>query len=489
MKLQPPDTSPGQTPSSPQRNVFLLFTLFIVVNGILLLLWVSRMHEDGGRTNDGSNNTIEIEQVNGREKEFAAGTASPAGEVEKKSVAERALQSWLRIQAQGQAMSVEVWAEKEYAFVLEASAKGDAGFTEERYPEAALAYEQATSLLAGILAGKEVIMEQLLRAGEHFLQEGKGEGAKGAFVRVLAAMPGNNTALEGLERAAVADTVAARVRQAEQLVLERKWTDAQIKFRQAVALDPKNKKAQSWLVKVDRAIEQQALQEAMGDFFTALGSHQYNRAEKALAKARKIHPGSQAVENGSLQLARAQKADRIKRLEQLLQESMVKEQWQQASELIEKILTTDSRASVAVQHQEKVDRRKQLDQRLESILAKPLRLQDEKPYAEAVSLLNYARTVEEPGPRFIRQQQALASLLVGMRQQVRITLSSDTLSDITIYKVGNLGMFREKELQLYPGVYTIVGRRAGYRDVRKQLSVPVNSSSLPMLTIRCEEPI
>jgi hypothetical protein len=489
VKLQPPDTSPEKTISSPRRRMFLLFAVFMAINGILLLLWFSRIHEEGGRANGGSNNGVEVEQVNGRERVSSVGIVSPAEVVEKRSVAEKALQGWLHIHAKGKAMSVEVWADKEYAFVLDAAAKGDAGFAEKRYLEAAVAYQQATSLLAEILAGKEQKVEQLLRAGEKALQDGNGKVAKEVFVKVLAVKPGNSKALEGVERAAVADTVADLVHQADRLFLGKDWADAQVKLRQAVALDQRNRKAQVWLVKVDRAIEEQALQEAMGAFFSALGRHQYGRAEKSLAVARKIRPGSKAVENGGLQLARAQKTDRIKRLEKLLQDAMAKEQWQQASELIEKILTTDSRASVAVQHQVKVNRRKQLDQRLETILSMPLRLQDEKPYAEAVSLLKYARTVEASGPRLAGQQQVLASLIVSMRQGVRVKLMSDNLSKITVYKVGNLGMFREKELQLYPGAYTVVSRRAGYRDVRKQLSVPVNSSSLPVMNIRCEEPI
>ena len=489
MKLRPPDTLPEQAAKSPLRSVLLLFAVFIVINGILLLVWFSRLHEDSSPAGHDRQNNTGAEQVSALEKRGPAGAVSPVEGVKKRSAAETSLQAWLQMQAKGKAMSVEVWADKEYAFVLEAAAQGDAGLAEKRYPEAALAYEQATSLLADILAGKASTVEQLLEAGEQSLQDGDGKVAQDAFVKVLAAMPGSKKALEGVERAAVADTVADLVGQAEVLVLDKEWTGAQMKLREAVTLDSKNKKAQSWLVKVDRGMEELALQEAMGDFFTALGRYQYDMAEQALAKARKIKPGSLTVQNGGLQLARAKKGALIKRLEQQLQGAMEKEQWLQASQLIEKIRITDNRASVGVQHQEKVDRRTQLDQRLESILSTPLRLQDEKPYSEAVSLLNYARTVEEPGPRLSGQQQALASLVVSMRQRVRVQLRSDALSDITVYKVGHLGMFREKELQLYPGTYTVVGKRVGYRNVRKQLSVPLKNSSLPMLTIRCEEPI
>lgn len=489
MKLQPPDTSPEQNSASPLRSVLVLFAVFIVINGTLLFFWLSHMQPEDDLTPSSRNNTMEVEQVDGREKILIAETVPPAEDVAKRSVAENSLQAWLHMQARGKSMSVEVWADKEYTFVLEAVTKGEADLAEKRFPEAALAYEQATSLLAQVLDDKQLKVEQLLLEGEGLLQEGKGKDAKDAFSRVLAAAPGNKKAIEGVERAAVAETVVDLVRQAELLFLEKAWVEAKGKFRQAVALDSHNIQAQSGLVNVDRVIEEQSLQEAMGDFFGALGNHEYGKAEKALAAARKVKPGSQAVQNAGLQLARAQKAARIQRLEQRLQSAMAQEQWQQASELIQKILSADKRAGIAVQHQDKVERRKQLDQRLEKILSMPLRLQDDKAFAEAVSLLNYAQTIEDPGPRLTGQQQALDSLMIRMRQRVRVHLVSDNLSDIIVYKVGNLGRFREKELQLYPGAYTVVGRRAGYRDVRKQLSVPVQDSSLPVLAIRCEEPI
>jgi hypothetical protein len=54
--------------------------------------------------------------------------------------------------------------------------------------------------------------------------------------------------------------------------------------------------------------------------------------------------------------------------------------------------------------------------------------------------------------------------------------------------VGRLGAFDRKELELLPGRYTVVGVRAGYRDVRRELTL-LPGREPPTVDVRCEEPI
>ena len=54
--------------------------------------------------------------------------------------------------------------------------------------------------------------------------------------------------------------------------------------------------------------------------------------------------------------------------------------------------------------------------------------------------------------------------------------------------MGQLGTFARKVLELRPGTYTVVGKRRGYRDVRRQLVVEPEGSP-PPLVVRCEEEI
>ncbi len=54
---------------------------------------------------------------------------------------------------------------------------------------------------------------------------------------------------------------------------------------------------------------------------------------------------------------------------------------------------------------------------------------------------------------------------------IAVRLTSDQLTTVTLYRVGDLGAFASKEVELRPGTYTVIGSRDGYRDVRQTFTV------------------
>ena len=71
---------------------------------------------------------------------------------------------------------------------------------------------------------------------------------------------------------------------------------------------------------------------------------------------------------------------------------------------------------------------------------------------------------------------------------MRVALRSDSQTDVIVYRVGRLGAFEARELELVPGRYTVVGTRTGYRDVRREFVIEPGKAPEPVL-VRCEEPI
>jgi hypothetical protein len=87
-----------------------------------------------------------------------------------------------------------------------------------------------------------------------------------------------------------------------------------------------------------------------------------------------------------------------------------------------------------------------------------------------------------------RQIATVDSLITSAETPQRVALTSDNLTDVTLYRVGRLGTFERKEVELLPGRYTVVGMRAGFRDVRREFTL-LPGGEAPTLAIRCEEPI
>ena len=75
-----------------------------------------------------------------------------------------------------------------------------------------------------------------------------------------------------------------------------------------------------------------------------------------------------------------------------------------------------------------------------------------------------------------------------MSVPLRVELVSDGLTEVVIYRVGRLGTFERRRLELRPGRYTVVGTRDGYRDVRLELAIVAGEEPEP-LVVRCEEKI
>ena len=59
---------------------------------------------------------------------------------------------------------------------------------------------------------------------------------------------------------------------------------------------------------------------------------------------------------------------------------------------------------------------------------------------------------------------------------------------VTIQRVGEFGPFTRRELDLKPGRYTIVGSRAGYRDVRHDFTV-APGQEVQTISGRCLGPL
>jgi len=82
----------------------------------------------------------------------------------------------------------------------------------------------------------------------------------------------------------------------------------------------------------------------------------------------------------------------------------------------------------------------------------------------------------------------LSEWLARAEEPVPVALQSDNLTQVSIRRVGELGTFEQRSLQLAPGSYIVVGTRPGYRDVRREITVAPGPAPAP-LVIRCEEKI
>ncbi len=164
------------------------------------------------------------------------------------------------------------------------------------------------------------------------------------------------------------------------------------------------------------------------------------------------------------------------------------ERWAEALSEYRKALTVDPNLLAAQQGVERAEPRAQLDAELRAYVERPERLYSPDVRNAARAAIAGARAVPQAGPVLRGQVATVESLVSAAETPQRVALSSDNQTDVTLYRVGRLGTFERKEVELLPGRYTVVGQRAGYRDVRREITL-LPGREAPAVVIRCEEPI
>ncbi|MEM8931070.1 MAG: hypothetical protein AAGE94_07835, partial [Acidobacteriota bacterium] len=151
-------------------------------------------------------------------------------------------------------------------------------------------------------------------------------------------------------------------------------------------------------------------------------------------------------------------------------------------------LTLDPTVVFALQGLERATVRATLADALDAALARPDRLSSGTVLAEAERLLGRAEAVAEPGPAHRDRIERLGVVIARYSQPVAVELRSDGVTDVTVYRVGRLGAFEQRTVELRPGTYTVVGHRPGHRDVRLELVVEPGTVPGP-LDVRATEAV
>ena len=129
-----------------------------------------------------------------------------------------------------------------------------------------------------------------------------------------------------------------------------------------------------------------------------------------------------------------------------------------------------------------------LDAKLTNLIDNPTLLFGDDVLADARALVQTASAEQQKGPRLTAQIEQLGQLVELAAQPLPVRIESDQLTSVTLYRVGALGVFTAKDIELRPGTYTVIGSRDGYRDVRQTFTVRPGRNLAP-ISVVCVEPI
>ena len=365
---------------------------------------------------------------------------------------------------------------------------GDEAYLRSDYATAAANYERAIELLEPLLDEVDQVFASTLADAQAALGAADTAEALRLFDLAVAMSPSNATAVEGLERARNLDDVLRLVDEGTGLEKQLELEAARERFARAVEIDPQWQPAVDGLGRVEAAIVERDFALRMSDGFDALAAGDLASARVAFRRAQSLKPGSAEPADGLLQVRQRSQLLGIGRLERQAQDEEAGEAWQAAVETYTEILELDPNLVFAQQGLARARSMVALHEQLDEYIAEPDSLSQSATMQAATGLVVDITRMDSIGPRLADQRDELSRLLKRAATPVTVELRSDNATSVSVYKVGRLGQFDRRTLELRPGTYVAVGSRPGYRDVRLEFQVGPEIDADPVV-IRCEEPI
>lgn len=411
-----------------------------------------------------------------------------ASEAELRARADEALGALLSRLERLREQAVERWGGPPFEEVLAIYAAGDDAYLKKDYALAERQYREANERLEPFLGRVDRVFEQAMRDARAAFEARDHAEAVRHFDLAAAIRPGDAAAREGLARAKNLEAVLNVTAQALALEDRLELDAAKTAFERVLDLDPAWKPAEEGIARVTEAIRQRSFRQRMTEGFEALGAGDFATARAAFEAAKALDPDSPQPQDGLLQVDQEVRLATIQRLEQDAAALEEGEQWRAAMEKYEEILEVDSDLQFAREGLGAARQRAALHDRLQGYISDPDSLSAPATMQAATQLLLEISRIEPMGPRLEDEKNELSRLLKRAATPLKVQLVSDNETEVAIYRIGKLGTFSTRELELRPGSYVATGSRVGYRDVRLEFRV-APESELDPIVIMCEERI
>jgi len=297
-----------------------------------------------------------------------------------------------------------------------------------------------------------------------------------------AAAPASPDASQAAEQA---EAVEQRLASAERLAAAGNLSAAQSDFQEALRLDPQSQPARAGLQRVMSRLAAEEFRRWMAEGFKALNTGDLTTAQARFLKAKALRPDAPEVVEALAQTERSLRTARIEAARQRALTAEQREDWIGALAAYEEALGMEPALQFAQQGKERAAALGALERRIAFFVNQPGLLDSDAQLENAGRLLQEIQAAPPVGSRLRAEADKLGAMVQTAKTPVRVTIESDTLTEVSVYRVGRLGRFGTRELSLRPGTYTVAGSRDGYRDERLELVVKPGPEPI-RVTIICK---
>ncbi len=381
----------------------------------------------------------------------------------------------------------EAWAAEDLVAAIDAAARAAAAVASGDHSGGAQRYEGASRRLTEISGRAETVYAEALERGEAAIQSGDQKQAVDAFRLALAIRPDAEPAQAGLARAEQLAKVLERMSAGAAHARAGEWEAARGDYAEAVRLDPAFGPAKEALARAERSVADRQFAQLITRGLAHLDRAEWSDAERAFRAAARLRPGDRSAADGLGRANEGLEGVQIASIRSEAQQLEAGERWTGALAAYRRALAVDPALDFAQRGVARSERMAKLHAALDALLADPKRLYSPSVREEARTVLAAADAAPS-GPRLAQTRAQLDAALRRAATPIAVRLTSDAATEVTVYRVGSLGRFQAREIELTPGTYTVVGSRSGYKDVRIELVVDPDSPA-PGVFVACREPV
>jgi tetratricopeptide (TPR) repeat protein len=466
----------AETPSRNLQYVAALGLLGLVA--LAVIFWLPRWVDRGVERDPVPESEMVAEELPGVAEERGTSRADVETVLAKVLSAREGLE--------GQA--VDRWASDRFAEAKQLESAGDTALIEAAHDTARTRYAEALELLEELSSESGSVLASSLESGLAAIEAGDSQRATEQFALALAIDPGNKQASEGARRAetlaevldymssgerleAAGDTAAAADAYAKALALDSQWAPAR------VALDR---------AKAHRAVAEYEQNLSVG--LVALARGDLASARSHLERARELQPNSPEIADGLRQLRQAETSRTITSRRRRAEDAERAEKWDEAAAHYQAILNAQGNLAFAEEGLSRSRDLSRISEGIDALLADPRQLFRPDTLEGARKLMADGQRVAEGKPELAGQVRNLGIAIRLASTPIPVEFRSDRETEVVIRKVGTLGNFDRLEVPLKPGRYVVIGRRNGFRDVRREISVNPGAQP-PVVDVRCTDEI
>lgn len=460
--------------------LIILMILAISVVFILPQLPVQKLFDDPSESLIEADNSSEISQSRIAEK------------TKYRKDAQLVLEKIVDIRDLLKSKSIEKWNAEKFNIALENISIGDDLYREGEYLRSIKQYREALDQLNNLQEEAANIIESTIISANNNIEKLDSELTVEQTINSINLafdIDKNNESIRLLkERSLKLPDLFNKVMKSNQLISEQKYEDAFSVLSEAIMLDPYRKKTKTSMENLNKQIKEKTFIEFMSEGFEAMDQNNFSSARKVFNEALKTYPERPDIYDALNQLESRESSFQIKERIKNAEANENLENWSEAKKEYEALLESDNSLVSLKARLINVRIRAELDEQLENLINNPLTLRSDELHQKAKKLLKTAQGINQRGAKLEKQIENVSKIIVQARNPIPVNFFSDNKTKVTIFKIGSLGLFEKRTIELVPGKYVALGQRVGFRDVRLDFAIEPNEVD-KNISIMCVESI